>query len=630
MGVVLAATLALTSTAALSVSAENVDSGELFIAEDTGLQEEYIPADSTETIDISDEVIAPESEADIPVDEITAPEIAEETVPSYEEPAVPAEVFPEETTEEIVAGTDVLPETVDETPAEEEGSEELIPEDELMIVDEASEEAAFPEDIPAEAEAAQDEVEEGAIDPALAGVTPDKCGENLTWSFKEGTLSIYGTGAMTDYEDETKVPWAAHREEITKLDIGKGVTSIGTFAFAKCTKLVDITIATTVTKIGKCAFMECSSIEEIALPEGIETIEYRTFYNCTSLKKMTTAISEDHEHTEKVVPGVDATCTEDGYTDMTVCEVCGEVIKPYEVIKAKGHTPVKDEAKEPTCTETGLTEGSHCSVCNEVLTAQTVIAAKGHTEVKDEAVPATCTEPGKTEGSHCSVCNEVIVKQEEIPATGHHFSEWVTIKEMTHTTPGLAERKCEVCGEKEQKELVYPLFDDVTNPSDFFFEPVYWGVDRGITTGYGDNTFRPFSKCHRAAVVTFLWRLAGKPDMGITNAFSDMTGNDDFDRAITWAAKMGITTGYDDGTFRPYVSCHRAAIVTFIWRYAGRPEPSAAANFSDMTKNPDFDKAIAWAAEKNITTGYDDGTFRPYIPCLRLAIVTFLYRYDAM
>ncbi|HAE45629.1 MAG TPA: hypothetical protein DCG37_08580, partial [Lachnospiraceae bacterium] len=118
MGVALAAALALTSTVALSVSAENVDSGELLIAEDTVLQEEavdYIPSDSTETIGISDEVIAPESEADIPVDEITVPEIAEETVPSYEEPAVPAEVFPEETTEEIVDGTDVLPETVDET-----------------------------------------------------------------------------------------------------------------------------------------------------------------------------------------------------------------------------------------------------------------------------------------------------------------------------------------------------------------------------------------------------------------------------------------------------------------------------------------------------------------------------------
>ena len=179
----------------------------------------------------------------------------------------------------------------------------------------------------------------------------------------------------------------------------------------------------------------------------------------------------------------------------------------------------------------------------------------------------------------------------------------------------------------KEKTTERQLFDDVTDPDLFYFEPVYWAVDNGITTGYSDNTFRPSNLCHRAAVVTFLWRLAGKPDEGISTAFSDMTGNDDFDRAITWASNHGITTGYNDGTFRPYNPCHRAAIVTFIWRYAGKPEPSSAAGFSDMTNNVEFDKAIAWAAENNITTGYNDGTFRPYNSCLRLAVVTFLYRY---
>ena len=672
MGVVLSAALVLTSTAALSVSAENVDSGELFIAEDAGLQEDtgaYTAPVASETIDIVDDTTVSESETGIPAEDITVPDISEEPVPAPEDQTVPAEVYPEETTENTeIIGPDELSNTTPDTLIDDGITEELIPEDEMIIAGDASEEAVDAETIPSEAGENPEETEEGIIDPALAGVTPDKCGENLTWIFKEGTLSIYGTGTMDDYEDETKTPWAANREEITKLDIGSGVTSIGKFAFAKCTNLVDISIPGTVTKIGQCAFMECSSIVEIGLPEGIETIEYRTFYNCTSLKKMTTVISPDHQHTEKVIPGQKATCTEDGYTDMVVCEVCGEVITPYEIIKAeghmpvtdeavpatctetgltegshcsvcnepivaqevipaKGHTPVTDEAVPATCTETGLTEGSHCSVCNETIVAQEVIPAKGHTEVIDPAVPATCTETGKTEGKHCSVCNEVIVKQEEIPATGHHFGEWVTIREATPTEKGLEERKCENCEEKEQRETTYKLFDDVTKPADFFFVPVYWAVDNGITTGYSDNTFRPKNLCHRAAVVTFLWRLAGKPDEGISTAFSDMTGNDDFDRAITWAANHDITTGYDDGTFRPYIPCHRAAIVTFLWRYVGKPEPSAAAGFSDMTNNTEFDKAIAWAAENSITTGYTDGTFRPYNSCLRLAVVTFLYRY---
>lgn len=172
-----------------------------------------------------------------------------------------------------------------------------------------------------------------------------------------------------------------------------------------------------------------------------------------------------------------------------------------------------------------------------------------------------------------------------------------------------------------------PTFTDVTDQTKFYYDPIYWAADNGIVTGYEDNTFHPYNNCNRAAVVTFLWRLAGKPDYGITNTFSDMTGNDDFDRAITWASKEGITTGFDDGTFRPWVTCNRAAIVTFLWRYAGKPKPSSMASFSDMTGNADFNKAISWAAENGITTGYDDGTFRPWNQCLRLAVVTFLYRF---
>ncbi|MBQ9065364.1 MAG: S-layer homology domain-containing protein [Blautia sp.] len=151
----------------------------------------------------------------------------------------------------------------------------------------------------------------------------------------------------------------------------------------------------------------------------------------------------------------------------------------------------------------------------------------------------------------------------------------------------------------------------MADSSVFYYKPIKWAVEKGIATGFSDNTFRPNNNCNRASVVTFLWRLAGKPNLGITNVFSDMTGNSDFDKAITWASRKGITTGFSDGTFRPWDTCNRAAIVTFLWRYAGKPTPKRMASFKDMTNNSDFDKAISWAAEKGITTGYTDNTFRP-------------------
>ena len=41
---------------------------------------------------------------------------------------------------------------------------------------------------------------------------------------------------------------------------------------------------------------------------------------------------------------------------------------------------------------------------------------------------------------------------------------------------------------------------------------------------------------------------------------------------------------------------------------------------------PDYKKAILWAVQKKITTGYSDNTFRPNRNCTRGECVTFLSR----
>ena len=71
----------------------------------------------------------------------------------------------------------------------------------------------------------------------------------------------------------------------------------------------------------------------------------------------------EHTHT----PGAEATCT----TDQT-CTSCGEVL-----VAKKGHTEEIVAGKAATCTETGLTDGKKCSVCGEVLVAQQEIPATG-------------------------------------------------------------------------------------------------------------------------------------------------------------------------------------------------------------------------------------------------------------
>ena len=178
-------------------------------------------------------------------------------------------------------------------------------------------------------------------------------------------------------------------------------------------------------------------------------------YTCESCAYSYTETVEALGHTEEVISGKAATCTETGLTDGVKCSACGETLVAQEEIEALGHTEETVSGKAATCTETGLTDGVKCSVCGETLVAQEEIEALGHTEETVLGKAATCTETGLTDGVKCSVCGETLVAQEEIEALGH-TEETVPGKAATCTEPGLTDGvKCSVCGETlvEQEEI---------------------------------------------------------------------------------------------------------------------------------------------------------------------------------
>ena len=115
------------------------------------------------------------------------------------------------------------------------------------------------------------------------------------------------------------------------------------------------------------------------------------------------------------------------------------------------------------------------------------------------------------------------------------------------------------------------LFTDVQDPARYFYDPVYWAVKRGITVGYGGpNLFSPDAPCTREQIVTFLWRMMGEPEPEKHENFTDVKEGAWYDKAISWAAEKEITVGLNDGTGRFGVgkTCSRAMIVTFLYRYA--------------------------------------------------------------
>ena len=170
-------------------------------------------------------------------------------------------------------------------------------------------------------------------------------------------------------------------------------------------------------------------------------------------------------------------------------------------------------------------------------------------------------------------------------------------------------------------------FDDVP-ASSFYAESVLWAIDRNITSGATDTTFNPNGSCLRAQVVTFLHRAAGNPEpTSAKNPFTDVKSTDFFYKPVLWAVEKKITQGTSANTFGSFDNCNRAAVVTFLWRAKGSPEPKSTRNpFVDVKSTDFYYKAVLWAVENDITQGVDSTHFGPAAGCNRAQVVTFLYR----
>ncbi len=174
-----------------------------------------------------------------------------------------------------------------------------------------------------------------------------------------------------------------------------------------------------------------------------------------------------------------------------------------------------------------------------------------------------------------------------------------------------------------------PCLDDFTdvlvgNP---FCDDIGWMVGEGITSGYGDGTYRPLEPVSRQAMAMFLHRASPHGADEIADpGFTDVMTTSSFHHPIAWVVDRGIADGFEDRTFRPLEPLSRQAMIAFLWRRAGSPVGYPSADFSDVAPDHPFAAAIAWAKATGVSEGYGDGTFKPGAPISRQAMAAFLRR----
>lgn len=160
-------------------------------------------------------------------------------------------------------------------------------------------------------------------------------------------------------------------------------------------------------------------------------------------------------------------------------------------------------------------------------------------------------------------------------------------------------------------------FSDVAAGA-YYADAVKWAVEKGITSGTTTTTFSPNNTCTTAQILTFLWRANGSPAPTGKNAA--VPAGQYYTDAANWALEKGLTDNFNADT-----PATRAATVTYLWKLAGKPAAEAAA-FTDVDAGAEYAQAVAWAVKKGVTAGTSATTFAPGNTCTRGQIVTFLHR----
>ena len=113
-------------------------------------------------------------------------------------------------------------------------------------------------------------------------------GDNVTWTLdSEGTLTVAGTGSMTDWSQKTDTPWWPVYDKIERVIVEDGVTSVGAHAFEAAPALKCVLIGNDVEEVMENAFANCGSLYDLLLGKGVAAIEESAFSNDTALSCVT-------------------------------------------------------------------------------------------------------------------------------------------------------------------------------------------------------------------------------------------------------------------------------------------------------------------------------------------------------
>ncbi|MGX2959504.1 S-layer homology domain-containing protein [Peribacillus sp. JNUCC 23] len=170
-------------------------------------------------------------------------------------------------------------------------------------------------------------------------------------------------------------------------------------------------------------------------------------------------------------------------------------------------------------------------------------------------------------------------------------------------------------------------FKDVTTYKD----EIEFLTSKGIIKGYDGGYFKPNDAIKRLQAVQMILREKGITNFDAPNpGFIDVKSGDYGYGEIAKAVQLGIISGKTNSKgqkyfdpFAPLTRGQMAKIFTLAYSLKG----SYPADFKDINKSSETYGYVSSLAANGITTGYEDGTFKPNVQLSRQHFSAFMARY---
>ncbi|MDY5587554.1 MAG: S-layer homology domain-containing protein [Oscillospiraceae bacterium] len=335
-----------------------------------------------------------------------------------------------------------------------------------------------------------------ALGHSYSGGACTRCGQKdpnytqtsgVRYVLSDGVLTVSGSGECTNAWMNNYSP-----NNVKKIVIGSGITSIGRAAFQGCAYVKSVDIANGVTKICRGAFTQCWALDYVIIPTSVNTIEMTAFGNAISGSTMNDVYYcgsaaqwgriSIGEHNDSLLKAsfhynYDPNMS---FTDVAAGSYCYDAVQ-WAV--ANGITNGTDATHfSPNA---GCTRGQVVTFLWRAAGEPTVSGNVGFVDVA----------PG-------SYCYEAV--------------KWAVANGITKGTDATHFSPNATCTRGQVVTFMYRAagepavggsngFVDVAAGS-YCYNAVQWAVAKGITKGTDTTHFSPSATCTRGQVVTFLYR----------------------------------------------------------------------------------------------------------------------------